>query len=172
MATVLFEKMHAFEAAAKSFQQALMLEPNDFFSHMFLGLSQLAREQFAAAQASFLAARAIRPDFQYINLFLGVCAGKLGEKEEAEKLFDDSRYSEDARVALLVNRGVVHYDSGDNAKAIADFEAALRRFNKKVQQAGILAESRRREAFENAAEKKKRKDAKRKKPMGGGPRGI
>lgn len=52
------------------------------------------------------------------------------------------------------------------------FEAALRRFNKKVQQAGILAESRRREAFENAAEKKKRKDAKRKKPMGGGPRGI
>ena len=35
------------------------------------------------------------------------------------------------------------------------FEAALRRFNKKVQQAGILAESRRREAFENAAEKKK-----------------
>ncbi|MEI7605217.1 MAG: hypothetical protein RIQ87_905 [Chloroflexota bacterium] len=46
------------------------------------------------------------------------------------------------------------------------FEAALRRFNKKVQQAGILAEARRREAFENAAEKKKRKDAKRKKPMG------
>ena len=44
------------------------------------------------------------------------------------------------------------------------FEAALRRFNKKVQQAGILAESRRREAFENAAEKKKRKDAKRKRP--------
>ena len=44
------------------------------------------------------------------------------------------------------------------------FEAALRRFNKKVQQAGILAESRRREVFENAAEKKKRKDAKRKKP--------
>jgi small subunit ribosomal protein S21 len=52
------------------------------------------------------------------------------------------------------------------------FEAALRRFNKKVQQAGILAESRRREAFENAAEKKKRKDAKRKKPMGGAPRGV
>ena len=119
-------KERQFEAAAKSFQQALMLEPNDFFSHMFLGLSQLAREQFAAAQASFLAARAIRPDFQYINLFLGVCAGKLGEKEEAEKLFDDSRYSEDARVALLVNRGVVHYDSGDNAKAIADFESALK----------------------------------------------
>ena len=119
-------KERQFEAAAKSFQQALMLEPNDFFSHMFLGLSQLARDQFAAAQASFLAARAIRPDFQYINLFLGVCAGKLGEKEEAEKLFDDSRYSEDARVALLVNRGVIHYDSGDNAKAIADFEAALK----------------------------------------------
>ena len=49
---------------------------------------------------------------------------------------------------------------GDNES----FEAALRRFNKKVQQAGSRAEARRREAVENAAEKKKRKDAKRKKP--------
>ena len=43
------------------------------------------------------------------------------------------------------------------------FEAALRRFNKKIQQSGILAEARRREHFEKPSVKRKRKEAKRKK---------
>ncbi len=43
------------------------------------------------------------------------------------------------------------------------FEAALRRFNKKIQQAGILAEARRREYYERPAAKRKRKEAKRRK---------
>ena len=41
------------------------------------------------------------------------------------------------------------------------FEAALRRFNKKIQQAGILAEARRREFYERPAARRKRKEAKR-----------
>ena len=41
--------------------------------------------------------------------------------------------------------------------------AALRRFNKKIQQAGILAEARRREFYERPAARRKRKEAKRKK---------
>ena len=41
------------------------------------------------------------------------------------------------------------------------FEAALRRFNKKIQQAGILAEARRREFYERPAARRKRKVAKR-----------
>jgi small subunit ribosomal protein S21 len=43
------------------------------------------------------------------------------------------------------------------------FESALRRFNKKIQQSGILAEARRREHYENPSVKRKRKEAKRKK---------
>jgi len=43
------------------------------------------------------------------------------------------------------------------------FEAALRRFNKKIQQAGILAEARRREFYERPAQRRKRKEAKRRK---------
>ena len=39
------------------------------------------------------------------------------------------------------------------------FEAALRRFTRQVQADGILTEAKRRESFENAAEKKKRKRA-------------
>ncbi len=40
-----------------------------------------------------------------------------------------------------------------------DFDSLLRRFNKKVQQAGILSEVRRREFFEKPSLKRKRKEA-------------
>jgi len=45
------------------------------------------------------------------------------------------------------------------------FEAALRRFTRKVQQYGILSEARRRERFEKPSVRRKRKAAaKRRKP--------
>src|SRR5690242_19128748 len=43
------------------------------------------------------------------------------------------------------------------------FCSSLRRFNKKIQQSGILAEARRREHYEKPSVKRKRKEAKRKK---------
>ena len=42
-------------------------------------------------------------------------------------------------------------------------ERALRRFNKKIQQSGLLAEAHRREHYEKPSVKRKRKEAKRKK---------
>jgi len=42
------------------------------------------------------------------------------------------------------------------------FETALKRFNRKVQQDGILAEARRRAHYETPAIKRKRKEAARK----------
>ena len=41
------------------------------------------------------------------------------------------------------------------------FESLLKRFSKKVQQAGTLSEARRREHFESPSDKRKRKAAKR-----------
>ncbi|MFH1639281.1 MAG: 30S ribosomal protein S21 [Chloroflexota bacterium] len=46
------------------------------------------------------------------------------------------------------------------------FESLLKRFNKKVQQAGVLAEAKRREYYEKPSDKRKRKAAaKRRKSM-------
>ncbi|HYA99543.1 MAG TPA: 30S ribosomal protein S21 [Ktedonobacteraceae bacterium] len=46
------------------------------------------------------------------------------------------------------------------------FETALKRFNRKIQQDGILAEARRREHYEKPSIKRKRKEAaKRRKAM-------
>ncbi len=58
-----------------------------------------------------------------------------------------------------VNRGLAEVRVGENET----FESALRRFNKKIQQSGILAEARRREHYEKPSVKRKRKEAKRKK---------
>ena len=45
------------------------------------------------------------------------------------------------------------------------FESLLKRFNKKVQQYGILAEARRRAHYEKPSDKRKRKAAKRRKSI-------
>ena len=47
--------------------------------------------------------------------------------------------------------------AGDNE----GFESLLKRFSKKVQQAGILSEARRRGHYESPSDKRKRKAAKR-----------
>ena len=68
----------------------------------------------------------------------------------------------DARCEILVGGGehrLAEVRVGENET----FESALRRFNKKIQQSGILAEARRREHYEKPSVKRKRKEAKRKK---------
>jgi small subunit ribosomal protein S21 len=45
------------------------------------------------------------------------------------------------------------------------FETALKRFNRKIQQAGILAEARRRAHFEKPSVKRKRKEATRRRKI-------
>ncbi len=45
------------------------------------------------------------------------------------------------------------------------FETTLKRFNRKIQQDGILAESRRREHYEKPSVKRKRKEAARRRKI-------
>jgi small subunit ribosomal protein S21 len=45
------------------------------------------------------------------------------------------------------------------------FETALRRFSRKIQQEGVLAEARRREHYEKPSVKRKRKDAAKRRKM-------
>ena len=53
-----------------------------------------------------------------------------------------------------------------------NFESLLRRFNKKVQQEGILAEVRRREHYEKPSVKRKRKEAAKKRKTARSARGL
>jgi small subunit ribosomal protein S21 len=50
------------------------------------------------------------------------------------------------------------------------FESLLRRFNKRVQQDGILAEIRRRGAYEKPSVKRKKKEATKRRKSGRSPR--
>jgi len=69
-------------------------------------------------------------------------------------------------VQVMARNAPVGGDSGLAEVRVGEnesFESALRRFNKKIQQSGILAEARRREHYEKPSVKRKRKEAKRKK---------
>ena len=70
-----------------------------------------------------------------------------------------SRRPDCERAPKEVISGLAEVRVGENES----FESALRRFNKKIQQSGILAEARRREHYEKPSVKRKRKEAKRKK---------
>ena len=70
-----------------------------------------------------------------------------------------SRSRDRERAPKEVIPGLAEVRVGENES----FESALRRFNKKIQQSGILAEARRREHYEKPSVKRKRKEAKRKK---------
>src|SRR5207253_9643188 len=63
------------------------------------------------------------------------------------------------RLAWGGDPGLAEVRVGENET----FKSALRRFNKKIQQSGILAEARRLEHYEKPSVKRKRKEAKRKK---------
>ena len=63
---------------------------------------------------------------------------------------------------------MVHITIGANES----FDAALRRFNKKVQQEGIITETRRRKAYDKPSVLRKKKEAtKRRKARASGPEG-
>ena len=50
------------------------------------------------------------------------------------------------------------------------FDSMLRRFNRKVQQEGVLAEIRRRGSYEKPSVKRKKKEATKRRKSGRGPR--
>ena len=79
------------------------------------------------------------------------CLGRFGARLTAARIAP--------RRAKEVNPRLAEVRVGENES----FESALRRFNKKIQQSGILAEARRREHYEKPSVKRKRKEAKRKK---------
>jgi small subunit ribosomal protein S21 len=57
-----------------------------------------------------------------------------------------------------------------NSDSNESFESLLRRFNKKVQQEGILSEVRRREHYEKPSVKRKRKEAAKRRKSARRPR--
>ena len=93
--------------------------------------------------------------FRWLGLhFPGPVRGRFGHARESLSPDGDR-----GRAPKEVISGLAEVRVGENES----FESALRRFNKKIQQSGILAEARRREHYEKPSVKRKRKEAKRKK---------
>lgn len=89
----------------------------------------------------------------------GASSGRRRPRRAPASLGSEGRVAVPDEQPEEVNPELAEVRVGENET----FESALRRFNKKIQQSGILAEARRREHYEKPSVKRKRKEAKRKK---------
>ena len=83
---------------------------------------------------------------------------------EGQYIFDID-YFRDRSPQNQALRGVIFQVTQVRISENESFETALKRFSRKIQQEGVLAEARRREHFEKPSMKRKRKEAARRRKM-------
>jgi tetratricopeptide (TPR) repeat protein len=118
----------ALTRAIVSFDQALRLEPGHFWSEYYLAVCYLNSGRPDLAKAYLTTCHGRRPDFIWIYLLRGFALGQLRDFAAAEADFrkaSELDANDDARYALLVNRGAARFEQGSYAAAAADLEQAI-----------------------------------------------
>jgi serine/threonine protein kinase/Flp pilus assembly protein TadD len=128
------------ERAVHSFETALRLQPDHFWSQFFLAACQLRSRNWLAAQYSLNSCRLQRPDFAWTLLLRGFAQVELAKYrgaeddfQQAESILDrnpggqNSVFARQAYAALEVYCGILFVRQGQLSKAIEHFEAAIRR---------------------------------------------
>jgi tetratricopeptide (TPR) repeat protein len=115
--------------AERHFGMALSREPGHFWARYFLAVCFLRQERFPEAKVALT--DCLRPDFVWPRILLGFTHGQLDDTDLAEKEFDKAWQQPDlddeARYAILVNRGAVRARAaGRLAEAEGDLKAAVK----------------------------------------------
>jgi eukaryotic-like serine/threonine-protein kinase len=116
------------QAAAQSFQTALVLEPSDFWSQCFLAICQLKLKHPAEAAAGLTKCVAQRPDFLWPRLLRGLAYGELNDFAAAEVDFAaalERRPTEDVRYVVHVSRGLLRFRRKQWDEAVIDLQDAI-----------------------------------------------
>lgn len=79
------------EAAVKSFQQALGLDPNNAEAHSLYGSALAKVGKYSEAEAALRKAVALNPTYKEGWYYLGVFLEERGKKQEAEEAFAKAR---------------------------------------------------------------------------------
>src|SRR5262249_56099385 len=115
------------EQAMRSFNHALSLQPAHFWAQFFLAVCHLKVQRWQAAKAGLNACLAQQPDFVWAYLFRSFAHEKLRAWPEAEADVEQALRLEprdDARYALLLLRGILHFNRGEVRRAAGDFQSA------------------------------------------------
>jgi tetratricopeptide (TPR) repeat protein len=114
--------------AIENFEQAARWQSNHFWSRYYLAVCSLNLGNYELAKGYLSACQTLRPDFVWVFLLRGFAEGKLGQFEAAEASFQrvgELHPDEDARYALLVNRGALRFDQKRPDEAAHEFEQAI-----------------------------------------------
>ena len=128
-------------AAIDHFESALGVEPDHFWAKCLLAICQLNAKPPEPARARSLLAACIkrRPNLPWLYLLRGFAAAQLGDAatdpadsktnfEAAEADYREVLDRDSAsrfRYALLVNRGLLHFQRGKPADAVSDLKEAI-----------------------------------------------
>jgi tetratricopeptide (TPR) repeat protein len=114
--------------AIGSFNRALALQPDHFWSQFLLAVCHLKQADWNAARTGLNACVAWQPDFVWAYLFRSFANEKLGAGPEAEsdlRAAYQRASTPDARYALLLMRGNLRLEQHEIERAAADFCAAI-----------------------------------------------
>ncbi len=109
--------------ALKDFENVLVRDPNHFLGRLFQAVCFLRLNRPGEAKVALTACQGQRPRFVWSCLFLGQANRQLGDLAAAAQDFQrglELNPNDSARLALLVNRGMLHLQMWQWQKGLAD----------------------------------------------------
>lgn len=115
---------HDYKAALSHYQDALQVDPDDFWSLNMIGFCHMHSQQPAAAATAYTACIARRPDVFWAYLVRGYALSELQQFEQSRRDFDKALELAPNSHFVLLNRGFVRLKQKDFDAAEADFNKA------------------------------------------------
>lgn len=115
---------HNYDAALTHYQDALQVDPDDYWSLNMIGYCHLHSQRASAAAAAYTACIARRPDVFWPYVVRGYAFSELKQYEPAQRDFDKALELAPQSYHVFLNRGVVFLKQKDYDAARADFNKA------------------------------------------------
>jgi protein O-GlcNAc transferase len=121
---VLYIRTRQPDKAITAVDRALEINPDSFAAHFNKGEALTQKQDFKAALESYKRAVYLRPDMINFKLTLGVAYSRAGERDSAQKVFEELTNTPLAADAYR-NLGTLYSDEGRLDQAILSFERAV-----------------------------------------------
>jgi tetratricopeptide (TPR) repeat protein len=115
-----------YDEAISDFDQALVLEPNDVWALADRAMARVSKRDFARAAQDLAAAQKIDPDNPVIFRARGLEAEMTGDSKGAVEYYSKSLERDPRNAFALTRRAMAYHAIGDDAKALADSDEALK----------------------------------------------
>jgi tetratricopeptide (TPR) repeat protein/predicted Ser/Thr protein kinase len=118
------------EEALRSFEKAVIAQPDHFWAHLHVGMLALETRQWEVARAHLTVCLAKHPDYVWPYLLHGYACGEAASWDAAEDSYAaaarllDTQANAEARYALLNNRGLLRIHTNHLDEAATDLHEA------------------------------------------------